>query len=167
MSNNAKVTAYIGLGSNLDNPTQQLDAALTRIAALADTLVTAVSRRYLSKPLGPQDQPDYINAVAAISTSLSPRQLLNALQAIEQQQGRSRGIRWGARTIDLDILLYGDLQLTSPELEIPHPELANRNFVLLPLADIAPKLTLPDQRTLTSLLANTSSEGIVPLSNGD
>jgi len=164
---NAAATAYIGLGSNLNDPAQQLDEALTNLAALPDTSVTAVSRIYLSKPLGPQDQPDYLNAVAKISTRLGPTQLLKALQHIELRQGRKREVRWGARTIDLDILLYDGLQLDTPDLVLPHRELCNRNFVLLPLNDIAPELILPDKRTLASLLANTPSEGIVPLSKGD
>lgn len=166
-SNPAIATAYIGLGSNLENPALQLETALKNIEAIPGTSVVAVSRHYASKPLGPQDQPDYLNAVAKICTELRPTELLRALQNIELQQGRTRGIRWGARTIDLDILLYANIKMNTPELCIPHKEMSNRNFVLLPLADIAPELILPDGTALASLLAKTSSEGIVPLPKGD
>lgn len=166
-SNPAIVTAYIGLGSNLENPALQLETALKNIEAIPGTSVVAVSRHYASKPLGPQDQPDYLNAVAKIRTELRPTELLRALQNIELQQGRTRGIRWGARTIDLDILLYANIEMDTAELYIPHKEMSNRNFVLLPLADIAPELILPDGTALASLLANTSPEGIVPLPKGD
>lgn len=160
-------TCYIGLGSNLANPMHQLQSALEAIAGLPQTRLVASSLFYRSAPLGPAGQPDYINAVAAIDTGLPPSDLLSALQAIENRQGRVRGERWGARTLDLDILLYGHAQISQPDLVIPHPEMANRNFVLYPLADLAPNLVLPDGRPLQDLLANISSEGIAPESAGD
>jgi 2-amino-4-hydroxy-6-hydroxymethyldihydropteridine diphosphokinase len=161
------VVAYIGLGSNLDNPSHQVTSAIAELGDLEETQVIAVSRLYQSAPLGPAGQGDYINAAVAISTELAPDTLLADLQAIENRHGRVRAERWGPRTLDLDILLYGDLILDSPALHIPHPGLASRNFVLLPLADIAPNLRLPKGETLAQLLANVSAEGIVPLSAGD
>lgn len=161
------ITSYIGLGSNLDNPREQIERALATLDNMPDTRLVARSPLYRSTPLGPAGQPDYINAVAEIATGLAPRNLLTALQAIENRQGRVRGQRWGARTLDLDILLYGDRQLREPDLVIPHPEMANRNFVLYPLADLAPDLVLPDGRPLQALLANVPSDGIVRLSAGD
>ncbi len=157
----ARVRAYIGLGSNLDRPRRQVETAVSQIDTLPDTRVTARSRWYRSAPLGPPGQPDYINGVVAIDTELTPETLLEALQAIENRHGRDRGVRWGARTLDLDILVYGDRVIDDPALRVPHPELANRNFVLYPLADVAPDLLLPDGTALATLLANVGGNGIV------
>lgn len=143
--------AYIGLGANLASPARQIWQALHRLAALPDSHLAGVSALYQSSPMGPQDQPDYINAVAALDTTLSPEVLLDALQAIEQCQGRLRQRRWGERTLDLDLLLYGNEQWHSPRLTIPHPGLSERDFVLVPLASLAPDLQLPDGRALASL----------------
>ena len=158
-------TAYIALGSNLDNPRQQVEAALKAIAELPDSLLKASSPWYRSTAIGPGQQPDYINGVCAISTELQPLPLLHALQRIEQQQGRVRSEhpneRWCARTLDLDILLYDNLQLDTQQLQLPHPRMTERNFVLLPLADINSNLTLPDGRQLSQLLANCQRDGIV------
>jgi len=162
-----RITAYIGIGSNLDNPLQHAISAIRDIAALTDTRLTAYSRWYQSAPSGPAGQPDYINGVAAISTGLTPLELLSALRKIEDRHGRVRGERWGARTLDLDILLYGNISIASSSLQIPHPRLAERNFVLYPLADLTPDLVLPNGKTLAELLANVPSDGIVPLSPGD
>ena len=115
------VTCYIGLGANLNNPEQQIVTALQALQQLPDTELTAVSALYGSKPLGPQDQPDYLNAVAQLQTSLEPLALLDALQAQELAQGRERKRHWGERNIDLDIILYGDLQLRSERLNLPTP----------------------------------------------
>jgi 2-amino-4-hydroxy-6-hydroxymethyldihydropteridine diphosphokinase len=153
--------AYIGLGSNLLDPLGQVTDALDDIANLDDTELLRVSSWYRSTALGPGPQPDYINGVALVTTAQSPLQLLHSLQAIENRHGRERTVRWGARTLDLDILLYGNLQLNSTELTIPHPQMTLRNFVLLPLAEIAPALALPNGQLLTDLLANLSAEGIV------
>jgi len=161
-----RVTAYIGIGSNLDNPLQHAVTAISDIAALADTQLIGRSRWYRSAPIGPPGQPDYINGAAAINTGLSPCDLLAALQNIEERHGRVRGERWGARTLDLDILLYGNCTVASDSLRIPHVLLAERNFALYPLADLAPDLMLPDGTALAELLANVSSAGIVPLSPG-
>lgn len=143
------IRTYIAIGSNLAEPVQQARAAIRALAALPDSRLVAVSGLYRSKPMGPQDQPDYINAVAALDTTLTPLALLDATQQIELQQGRVRKAeRWGPRTLDLDILLYGDQQIDHPNLIIPHYGMRTREFVLYPLAEIAPALVLPDGSTL-------------------
>ncbi|MCK9608873.1 MAG: 2-amino-4-hydroxy-6-hydroxymethyldihydropteridine diphosphokinase [Methylomonas sp.] len=153
--------AYIGLGSNLDAPLQQVRTAAREISALPGIREPRLSPLYSSFPVGPQDQPDYINAVMQIRTDRSPLELLRQLQAIENQHGRLRSTRWGARTLDLDLLLYDDLILNEPDLIVPHPELANRSFVLYPLADIAPAdLRIAGKGSLTNLLANCAANGI-------
>ena len=144
---------YIGLGSNLAEPVQQLGAALAALDRLPDCRLAAVSSLYASDPLGPPDQPRYANAVAALDCALAPLQLLDALQGIEREQGRVRKAeRWGPRTLDLDILLFGDLQLDEERLSVPHYHMHARAFVLYPLAEIAPDLWLPDGRPLQALL---------------
>ncbi|SIS06346.1 2-amino-4-hydroxy-6-hydroxymethyldihydropteridinediphosphokinase [Aquipseudomonas alcaligenes] len=146
---------YIGLGSNLAEPLRQLQAALAAIAALPHSHLAATSSLYASDPLGPPDQPRYVNAVAALDTELAPLELLDALQRIEQEQGRMRKAeRWGPRTLDLDILLFGDRLLSEARLTVPHYHMHARAFVLYPLAEIAPTdLQLPDGRRLEQLLA--------------
>jgi 2-amino-4-hydroxy-6-hydroxymethyldihydropteridine diphosphokinase len=147
--------SYIALGSNLQDPASQLRLAVAALAALPDSTLSRVSRVYRSQAVGPGEQPDYLNAVARLSTRLDPESLLDHLQAQESSQGRIRRLRWGARTLDLDILLYGDLQLHTRRLVIPHPALAQRNFVLYPLADVcAPNFVLPDGTELGTLLAD-------------
>lgn len=144
---------YIGLGSNLATPLEQLRNALAALAALPQTQLVAQSSFYASDPLGPADQPRYVNAVAALDSELSPLALLDALQTIELEQGRTRKAeRWGPRTLDLDILLFGERQLDEPRLTVPHYHMHARAFVLYPLAEIAPDLQLPDGRTLAELL---------------
>lgn len=142
---------YIALGSNLAQPIQQLNQALQAIAHLPNTQLNRVSSFYQSKPLGPQDQPDYVNAVACITTDFAPLELLEQLQKIEQQQGRIRLRRWGERTLDLDILLYDDLVLQTERLTIPHYDMQNREFVIIPLLEIAPDLILPNGKKLEDL----------------
>lgn len=161
------VRAYIGLGSNLDDPVQQLHRALEALAQLPQTQRIACSRFYRSAPLGPQDQPDYVNAVVALDTDLLPEALLDALQAIEAAQGRVRTRRWGPRTLDLDLLLYGNEVLATPRLTVPHPGLAERNFVLYPLAELVPDLQLPDGQRLEELLLRCDRTGLEPLAHGD
>lgn len=153
---------YIGLGSNLAEPREQLRGALRALAAIPSSRLVAVSSLYASDPLGPPDQPRYNNAVAALDTSLAPLELLDALQAIELAQGRVRKTeRWGPRTLDLDILLFGDRLIDEPRLTVPHYHLHARAFVLYPLAEIAPqKLQLADGRNLTELLAACPFEGL-------
>ncbi|ADN77413.1 2-amino-4-hydroxy-6-hydroxymethyldihydropteridin epyrophosphokinase [Ferrimonas balearica DSM 9799] len=147
------IRAYIALGSNLEAPAQQLQQALSALDELADTRLVACSSFYRSPPMAGMDQPDYLNAVAAIDTSLAPLALLDALQGIEQQQGRERHTRWGARTLDLDMVLYGDQAIEHERLTVPHYGMAERAFVLIPLFELAPQLTLPDGRQLATLLA--------------
>lgn len=160
------VRAYIGLGSNLDDPAQQLRRALAALAHLPQTHLAGCSRFYRSVPLGPQDQPDYVNAVAVLDTTQAPVALLDALQAIETAQGRVRTLHWGPRTLDLDLLLYGNETLATPRLTVPHSGLALRNFVLYPLAELAPELVLPDGRTLATLLAQCDAAGLALLDDG-
>ncbi|MBD9415385.1 2-amino-4-hydroxy-6-hydroxymethyldihydropteridine diphosphokinase [Pseudomonas sp. PDM16] len=152
---------YIGLGSNLAEPRQQIEAALAAIASLPGSCLAATSSFYASDPLGPADQPRYVNAVAALDTELAPLQLLDALQLIELEQGRVRKAeRWGPRTLDLDILLFGGRSLTCERLTVPHYHMHARAFVLYPLAEIAPQLQLPDGRLLDELLAACPYEGL-------
>lgn len=152
LSHHPHVRAYIGLGSNLAVPLRQVRQAIAELAQLPASRLVAVSRIYRSRPMGPADQPDYINAVAAIETRLLPLKLLDSLQAIEKAHGRVRGaVQWGPRTLDLDLLLYGDEIIAEARLTVPHPGMAERNFVLQPLADIAPSLQLPDGRELKAL----------------
>jgi 2-amino-4-hydroxy-6-hydroxymethyldihydropteridine diphosphokinase len=152
---------YIGLGSNLADPLTQLRSALAALAALPQTSLAAQSSFYASDPLGPADQPRYVNAVAALDSDLEPLTLLDALQRIELEQGRMRKAeRWGPRTLDLDILLFGERQLDEPRLTVPHYHMHARAFVLYPLAEIAPQLRLPDGRALGELLAACPFEGL-------
>ena len=159
-------TCYIGLGSNLETPSEQLRSALSAMAEIPFTQLTKVSSFYLSLPMGPADQPDYVNAVAEIETQLSCKELLLELQAIEQQHGRVRKEeRWGARTLDLDILLYGEHLIDEPDLIVPHYGMKIREFVLYPLAEIAPDLRLPCNTLLQDLLTTVPENGIKRLPN--
>ncbi|WP_285409447.1 2-amino-4-hydroxy-6-hydroxymethyldihydropteridine diphosphokinase [Pseudomonas sp. FR229a] len=144
---------YIGLGSNLADPADQLRSAIAALGQLPQTSLAGVSAFYQSDSLLP-GQPRYTNAVAALDSSLAPIDLLNALQAIENAQGRERLERWGPRALDLDILLFGDRLIDEPRLKVPHYQIQERAFVLYPLAELAPQdLLLADGRTLTDLLA--------------
>lgn len=136
---------YIGLGSNLDGPSGQIQRAFMELGVLPRSHLLAHSHLYKSWPLGPQNQPDYINAVATLSTELAPLELLHSLRKLEEGHGRRRisERRWGARSLDLDILVYGDIHLQSPELTLPHPSVHLRSFVLYPLAELAPALVIP------------------------
>lgn len=157
---------YIGLGSNLAEPRRQLEAALAALDRLPHCRLVAVSSLYASDPLGPPDQPRYVNAAAALDCELAPLELLDALQAIEREQGRERKAeRWGPRTLDLDVLLYGDLQLDEERLTVPHYHMHARAFVLYPLAEIAPDLRLPDGRPLQELLAACPFVGLERLTD--
>jgi len=150
--NQARYRAFVGVGSNLDEPLAQVAAALTAMAVIADTDLVAQSSCYRSTPLGPADQPDYINAVVELATALSPHALLAELQAIENAQGRQRVERWGPRTLDLDLLLYADWQLHTDALTLPHPEMHKRAFVLVPLLEIAPDTMIPGLASAALLL---------------
>jgi len=136
--------AYVGLGSNLDGPAGQLESALDLLAAIPETRLIASSSLYRSAPFGGIEQPDFVNAVAALLTRLRAKPLLDALQQIEKMRGRERGgVRWGPRVLDLDLLVHGSHQANEPGLIIPHPGIAERNFVLLPLLEVAPGLVIP------------------------
>ena len=152
---------YLGLGSNLNAPPRQIKAALKALAKLPGTQRVRCAPWYQSTAIGPGCQPPYVNTVVEIDTVLKPRALLQAVQQIEKQQGRKRIVRWGPRTLDIDILLYARQALNTRQLQIPHPRLSERNFVLYPLNDIAPQCRLPDGTPLAKLLANCSPEGIV------
>lgn len=154
------VRVYIGLGSNLANPQEQLRSAIEALALLPDTQVAGVSAFYASDSLSP-GQPRYTNAVAALDTALEPIALLDALQAIEADQGRERKERWGPRTLDLDILLYADRLIDEPRLKVPHYHMHARPFVLYPLAELVPEgFRLADQRPLSQLLADCPFVGL-------
>lgn len=155
-------TVYVALGSNLENPLEQLKQAVSSLEKFANNLV--VSPFYGSKPLGPQDQPDYVNAVAKFETDLTAIDLLDKLQSIENEQGRVRLRRWGERTLDLDILLYGNQQIESERLTVPHYDMHNREFVIVPLYDIAPKLTLPNGKSLEALYQQFKNHQMVTFS---
>lgn len=152
--------AAIGLGGNLGDAPKTLCFALEQLSAHAQIHITSISRLYRSAAIGPEGQPDYANAVVSISTSLSPINLLDALQAIELMAGRERLLRWGARTLDLDILLYGEVSMQSERLSIPHIELYNRPFVLVPLAEIAAERVLPNGHQVDELAASCSRDGL-------
>ena len=156
--------SYIGLGSNLDNPELQLDAALDALHDLPDTNLVKYSSFYRSAPLGPGGQPDFINAVALLDSGLEAGRLLAQLQSIENRQGRTRdGQHWGPRTLDLDMLLYGNQVIDEPELTVPHPGIRHRNFVLMPLLELAPDLEIPGLGRVDELLDAAGSAGITRL----
>ncbi|EEX38361.1 MULTISPECIES: 2-amino-4-hydroxy-6-hydroxymethyldihydropteridine diphosphokinase [Vibrio] len=153
--------AYIAVGSNLAEPILQAKQAIEALKQLPQSQFIAASSLYSSTPMGPQDQPEYINAVVVIDTQLSPLALLDCTQAIEQEQGRERKAeRWGPRTLDLDILLYGDEIIDSPRLTVPHYGMKVREFVLYPLDEIAPDLSLPDGTKLSDLLSEVDRNGL-------
>lgn len=151
---------FIGLGSNLSDPVHQIESAITALNELDEVSVVRRSSLYSSPPMGPQDQPDYINAVVEIETTLFAHNLLDKLQEIELHQGRVRQRHWGERTIDLDLLVYGNNQLDDERLQIPHPGISVRSFVLYPLAEIASHLRIPIMGSIEQLLNNCPSDGI-------
>ncbi|MFW0881472.1 2-amino-4-hydroxy-6-hydroxymethyldihydropteridine diphosphokinase [Cronobacter dublinensis] len=145
--------AYIALGSNLAEPLSQVNDALAALAQIPHSRIVATSPFYRTPPLGPQDQPDYLNAAVALETTLTAEALLDNTQRIELQQGRVRKAeRWGPRTLDLDIMLFGDETINTERLTVPHYDMKNRAFMLLPLAQIAPALRFPDGERLTEVL---------------
>ncbi|MCA2014914.1 2-amino-4-hydroxy-6-hydroxymethyldihydropteridine diphosphokinase [Vibrio tritonius] len=155
------ITAYIAVGSNLGDPMSQAKLAIEALKSVPQSRVTAVSSLYSSTPMGPQNQPDYVNAVVELETQLSPLELLDCTQAIEQNQGRVRKAeRWGPRTLDLDIVLYGDHVIDCERLTVPHYGMKVREFVLYPLAEIAPNLQLPDGTMLSELLTEVPLNGL-------
>lgn len=156
--------AYVGLGSNLEGPQQQVERGFDALARLPETLLVARSRRYRSRPLGPQDQPDFVNAVAGLLTRLDPEALLAQLKQLEVTLGREQPVRrWGPRVIDFDLLLFGAEKRATPALTLPHPGLLERNWVLYPLQDIAPSLWVPGQGRVADLAERLGADGIEPL----
>ena len=163
-NNNITNTIYIGLGSNLQNPLGQITGAFTALNNIPKTRLLAQSQLYRSTAVGPGKQPDYVNAVAQLETGLTPYQLLKNLQGIESSHGRNRGsVRWTPRTLDLDLLLFGNMLINTDTLTVPHPRIQDRNFVLFPLHDLAPKLRFPDGTTLVSLIAQCPVAAITTL----
>ncbi|MFT3905392.1 MAG: 2-amino-4-hydroxy-6-hydroxymethyldihydropteridine diphosphokinase [Steroidobacteraceae bacterium] len=157
--------AYIGVGSNLDDPAGRVRAALAALARLPDTRSLRSSGLWRSVPFGPVQQPDFINAAAALLTTLEAPQLLARLRALEAQLGRERGaVRWGPRHIDLDLLALGAVQMQTPELTLPHAGIVERNFVLYPLADIAPEAWIPALGRVADLAARLPATGLERLS---
>lgn len=149
--------AYVGVGSNLDNPEEQARAGIKRLAELSDTLLVLQSALYRTAPMGPQDQPDFVNAVVAVVTRLDPAKLLSKLQAIELAQGRDRSAKkWGPRTLDLDLLSFSTVKMDTAALTLPHPGIAERNFVLLPWHEIAPHYRVPGLATVRRLVESFS-----------
>lgn len=160
------VVAYIGLGSNLADPIGQIRAARFALSRLPETRERAFSGLYRNPPMGPAGQPDYVNAVMAVETRLDAESLLAELQRIETQQGRVRtGERWGARTLDLDLLLYGRQRIATPTLTVPHPGVAERAFVVYPLLEIAPDLDIPGLGPIQDLAKHISSASLTRLAN--
>ncbi|MCA1798174.1 MAG: 2-amino-4-hydroxy-6-hydroxymethyldihydropteridine diphosphokinase [Xanthomonadaceae bacterium] len=156
--------AFVALGSNLDEPRVHVLRALAELSELPQTRCTGHSSLYSSAPLGPVDQPAFVNAVARLETQLEPRELLDALLGIERTHGRSRdGARWGPRTLDLDLLLYGERQIDEPGLTVPHPGLTARAFVLYPLAELAPGLAIPGAGPLHTLLSQVDPGGLTAI----
>lgn len=157
------IRAYVGIGANVGDPVRQVLAALRALAdGLPQTRLLAHSRLYRNPPFGPVPQPDYVNAVAALETRLEAPVLLAALQAIEQTAGRTReGPRWGPRTLDLDLLLFGGECVDEPGLRVPHPGLPDRDFVLFPLLELAPELQIPGLGPLQALCARHSTHNLL------
>ena len=159
------VSAYIGLGSNLDDPIRQIDDAFKLLDALPESDVVSRSSMYRSEPYGPVEQPDFINAVAGLRTILPAVSLLELLQDIERTQGRAREHqRWGPRIIDLDLLVFGAQEITDTALTVPHSGIAERNFVLLPLREIAPNLLIPGLGLLSDIVVDVDEPRIERIS---
>jgi 2-amino-4-hydroxy-6-hydroxymethyldihydropteridine diphosphokinase len=155
--------AYVAIGSNLNDPKAQVREAYERLGSLTDTRLELRSRTYETRPMGPQDQPNFINAAAGLLTRLSPRLLLDGLLGIERDMGRDRGERWGPRIIDLDIVWIIGMPVEEPGLNVPHPAVSQRNFVLYPLADIAPTLVIPGCGRVQDLLLRAGADGLCVL----
>lgn len=155
--------AWIGVGANLDNPVAQLESGIEQLDGTPAINVACCSSFYRSDPMGPQDQPRYVNAVIRIETQLSPTNLLDRLQAVEDASGRLRKERWGARTLDLDILLYDQLDLVSERLTIPHPGITLRSFVLIPLLEIDPEIVIPGLGPASEFRSSVADYGLTIL----
>lgn len=152
--------AWVGLGSNLGNSCETLCRAIGELDLLAETRLAARSRIYRTPPWGKLDQPDFFNAVAGLDTALEAERLLDELLALERRHGRVRRERWGARTLDLDLLLYAGMVIDTPRLKVPHPRLVERGFMLMPLAELVPGLEVPGRGQVIDLLARVDVRGI-------
>lgn len=163
---NTTVRAHIGIGANLGDPVAQILKACARLGGdIPNTSLVGRSRLYRNPPMGPQDQPDYVNAVACVDTRLSARDLLVELQRLEADFGRSRdGTRWGPRLLDLDILLYGDAVIDEPGLHVPHPGIAERAFVLIPLQELAPETIVTGLGSVRDLCRRLEGADLVAVS---
>ena len=151
--------AYIAIGSNLSSPLEQVNAAVQALSEIPQSRLVKVSAFYRTPPLGPQDQPDYPNAAVVLETSLDAETLLDNTQRIELQQGRQRKAeRWGPRTLDLDIMLFGDEVINTERLTVPHYDMKNRGFMLWPLWEVAPELTFPNGESLQAILQQLNAE---------
>lgn len=156
-----RARAYVALGSNLDSPIAQVRRGIAALERLRDSHLIRCSSLYRTAPVGFTDQPDFINAACAVDTALEPRAMMRQLLDIESAHGRTRGpISGGPRTLDLDLLLYGDLALASPELTLPHPRLHERAFMLYPLCEIAPTLEIPGCGAVVALLERCDKRGV-------
>ncbi|MCC5857002.1 MAG: 2-amino-4-hydroxy-6-hydroxymethyldihydropteridine diphosphokinase [Ectothiorhodospiraceae bacterium] len=152
--------AWVGLGSNLSDPVRQVLGATSELASLPETRLVRASGLFRSPPMGPRDQPDFINAVVLLQTCLEPLVLLDRLQLIEQAHGRQRARRWGERTLDLDLLVYGNERIDLPRLTVPHPGIPHRAFVLYPLVEVSPELEIPGYGSVAGLLAALPLEAV-------
>lgn len=152
--------AYVGVGSNLGDPRAQVEQALAALGSLPRTRRVCVSSLYGSRPFGPVRQPDFVNAVAGVLTQLSPEELLVELRALEAAAGRERRERWGPRVLDLDLLIHGRERRDSPDLALPHPGIVERNFVLYPLAELAPDLDVPGAGRVAALRERVAAAGL-------
>jgi len=164
MSARVEHSAFIGLGSNLSGPDAQVRSALAALDRIESTRLCAASSLFRSAPVGVLDQPEFVNAVARVTTSLEPRLLLHHLLALEQDRGRVRTVRNGPRTLDLDLLLFDSDRIDEPGLVIPHPRMHERAFVLIPLFEIAPDLDIPGQGPISDLIERIDTRGVVRLS---
>jgi 2-amino-4-hydroxy-6-hydroxymethyldihydropteridine diphosphokinase len=157
------ITAHIGLGANLNDPAAQVEYAFAELDRIANTRLVARSSLYATAPVGYIDQPDFINAVAQVETTLAPRALLAALLDIEQRHGRERSFRNAPRTLDLDLLLYGAAHFHEDHLTLPHPRMTERAFVLLPLTEIVPEITIPGHGRAADWIAACASQSVTPI----
>ena len=157
------IRCYVALGSNLGDPLRAVESGIDSLAGLSDSRLIARSSLYRTAPVGVGKQPDFINAVAALDTSLGPRELLVTLLDVEARHGRTRHVPLAARTLDLDLLLHGDTILNEPDLKLPHPRMHRRAFVLVPLAEIAPEVVIPGLGPISELLPAVADQAIVRL----
>ena len=161
MGKNRLVPAYVALGSNLDDPRHQVERALEDLCTLPATHCVLRSSLYRSSPFGPVEQPDFVNAVAGLLTGLEPAEMLDALKGLESRLGRARPVvRWGPRRIDLDLLVHGATRIDEPQIKVPHPGIAERAFVLTPLAELAPDLDVPGVGRVRTLAARMGEAGM-------